>query len=50
MFKHQITKDNLFQSTEIQSKINLPSQGRKSIFYPYENELISYFNELREKK
>ena len=50
MFKHQIKKDNLFQSTEIQSKINLPSQGRKSIFYPYENELISYFNELREKK
>ena len=32
----------------MQSKTNLPGQGKKSIFYPYEKELISYFNELRE--
>jgi hypothetical protein len=45
-----IKKDNLFQITQMHSKINLPGQGRKSIFYPYENELISYFNELRETR
>ena len=45
-----IKKDNLFQVTEKQSKSNLPGQGRKSIFYPYERELISYLYELRKEK
>lgn len=36
-FSKWIKKDNLFQVTEKQSKSNLPGQGRKLIFYPYES-------------
>ena len=45
-----IKKDNLFQVIEKKLKADLPGQGRKSIFYTYESELISYLYELRKEK